>query len=176
MVAEWEAAVTKFTELTPHLHYCTFSRRRASHRATLDGKPWRIVTILTIQTFYQQFNQEEANGSRFWHPGIFHWVIMDEAHRLKMSATPIGKYRQAIYTMVKMDSLPKVHYSYGVLYTQSGATIYMDVNGNHIGKWHQRHALDLALSGEFILVDTTAATRYIRLYSQLCWPLGHRWE
>jgi hypothetical protein len=29
----------------------------------------------------------------------------------------------------------------------------MDVNGNPIGKWHRRLALDPAFSGEFILVD-----------------------
>jgi hypothetical protein len=39
MVAEWEAAMTKFTALTPHLHYSTSSWRRISHSAKLDGEP-----------------------------------------------------------------------------------------------------------------------------------------
>jgi hypothetical protein len=104
MVAEWEAAVTKFTELTPHLHYGTSSWRRASHRATLHGKPWRIVVISTIETFYQRFNHEEANGSKFWGPGIFYPVMLDEGHRLRTSGTPIGKFRKVNGTLVKMDS------------------------------------------------------------------------
>jgi len=104
MVAEWEAAVTKFTELTPHLHYGTFSWRRASHRATLHGKLWRIVVISTIETFYQRFNHEEADGSKFWGPGKLHRVILDEGHRLRTSGTPISKFRKANGTLVKMDS------------------------------------------------------------------------
>jgi len=104
MVAEWEAAVTKFTELPPHLHYGTSSWRRASHRAIRDAKPWRIVVNSTIETFYQQFNHEEADGSKFWGPGIFHRVILDEAHRLRTSGTPIGKFRKANGTLGKMDS------------------------------------------------------------------------
>jgi hypothetical protein len=104
MVAEWEAAVTKFTELTPHLHYGTCSWRRASYRAALHGIPWGIVVILTIDTFYQWFNQEEANGSKCLGHGIFLRVIMDEAHRLRTSVTPIGKFRKANGTMVKIVS------------------------------------------------------------------------
>jgi len=104
MVAEWEAAVTKFTELSPHLHYSTSSWRRASHGATLCGKPWRSVLISTIVTFYQRLNQEEADGSKCWGPGIFHRVITDEANWLRTSGTPLGKFRQANGMMVKMDS------------------------------------------------------------------------
>jgi hypothetical protein len=104
MVAEWEAAVTKFTELTPHVHYGTCSCRRASHRAALHGKPWRIVVIANIETFYQRFHQEEADGSKFWGPGILHRVMMDEGHRLGTSGTAIRKFRRANGTMVKMDS------------------------------------------------------------------------
>jgi type I site-specific restriction endonuclease len=104
MMAEWEAAVTKFTELTPHLHYSTSSSRRASHRASHHGKRWRIVVISTVETFYQRFNQQEADGSKFWGPGIFHLVIMDEAQRLRTSGTPISKLRKANGTMGKMDS------------------------------------------------------------------------
>jgi len=104
MVAEWEAAVTKITELTPHLHYGTSSRRRASHRAALHGKPWGTVLIMTIETFYQQFNQEEDNGSTFWGTGLFHRVILDEAHSFRSSRTPIGKFQKANSTIVKIDS------------------------------------------------------------------------
>jgi len=104
MVVEWEAAVTKFTGLTPHLHYGTSSWRRASLRATLHGKQWSIVVISTIETFSQWFNQQEADGSKLWSPGIFHWVMMDEVHRLKTSGTPIGKCSKANGLMVKMDS------------------------------------------------------------------------
>jgi len=49
----------------------------------------------------------------------------------------------------------------------------MDVNSNPIGNRYRRLALDLAFSAQFILVDNTAATGYIQLYSQLWWPLGH---
>jgi hypothetical protein len=104
MVAEWEAAVTKVTELTPHLHYGTSSWRRASHPVALHCEPWRIVMISTIETFYQRFNPEEADGSTCWGPGIFHWVIMDEAHRLRMSRTQISKFRKANGRLIKMDS------------------------------------------------------------------------
>jgi len=104
MVAEWEAAVTKLTELTPHLHYGTSSWRRASHRATLHGKPWRIVVISSIETFYQPLNHEEADGSKFWVPGIYHQVSLYEGHRLRMSGTPIGKFMKANGTLVNMDS------------------------------------------------------------------------
>jgi len=104
MVAEWEATVTKFTELTAHLHYGTSSWRRASHRATDHGNPWRIVVISTIETFYRRFNPHKADCSKFWGPGIFHQVILDEAHRLRTSGTPIGKYRKGNGMLVKMDS------------------------------------------------------------------------
>jgi hypothetical protein len=104
MVAEWEAVVTKFTELTQDLHYGTSPWRRASHRVTLYGKPWRIVMISTIETFYQRFNHEEADGLKFWSPGIFHQVILDEGHMLRTSGTPIGKFRKANGTLVKTDS------------------------------------------------------------------------
>jgi hypothetical protein len=67
-VAEWKAVVTKFNELMPQLHYGTSSRRRASHRDTLHGKLWRIGVILTIETFYQGFNQEEVDDSKFLGP------------------------------------------------------------------------------------------------------------
>jgi hypothetical protein len=60
--------------------------------------------ISTIETSYQQFNQEEADGSKFWGPGIFHGVIMDEGHMLRTSRTPIGKFTKANGTLVKMDS------------------------------------------------------------------------
>jgi len=62
MVAEWEAAVSQFTMLTPHLYYSASSCRRTSHHTAHPGKPLRIVMILTTQTFYQHFNQEEAEG------------------------------------------------------------------------------------------------------------------
>jgi len=42
----------------------------------------------------------------------------------------------------------------------------MDVDGNPIGKWHGWLVLDPAFSGDFILVDSTAAARYISKYSQ----------
>jgi len=96
--------VTTFNELTPHLHYGTSSLRRASHRATLHVKPWRIVVISTIESFNQWFNHEEAYGSKFWGPGIYHWVILDEGHRLRTSGTQIGKFRKVNRTLVKMDS------------------------------------------------------------------------
>jgi len=104
MVAEWEAGVTKFTELTPHLHYGTCSLRKTSHRATLHSKPWTIVVISTIETFYQRFNNEEADSSKFWDPGLFHQFILDEAHRLRMSGTPISRFGKANGKLVKMDS------------------------------------------------------------------------
>jgi len=103
MVAEWEAAVTKFTEFTPHLHYGTSSLRRGSHRATLHDEPGRIVVISTIETFYQHFNHEEADSSKYWGPGIFHWEIVDEAHTLRLCGTPINKYGKANGTLVQID-------------------------------------------------------------------------
>jgi len=60
--------------------------------------------ISTIETFYQQFNLAEADGSKFWGPGIFHLVIVDEGHRLKTNGTPICKYRKANGMLGKMDS------------------------------------------------------------------------
>jgi len=60
--------------------------------------------ISTIETCYQRFNHEESNGSKFWGPGIFCQVILDEGHRLRTSGTPIGKFRKANSTLVKMDS------------------------------------------------------------------------
>jgi len=104
MVSEWEAAVTEFTKLTAHLHYGTSCWGRASHRATLHGKPWRIVVISLIDTFYWLLNQEEAGGLRICGPGIFHRVSLDEAHRSRTSMTPIGKFRKANGKLVKMDS------------------------------------------------------------------------
>lgn len=49
-------------------------------------------------------------------------------------------------------------YTHRVLYTQSGAAIEMDVNCNPIAKWHRGLVLDHVFSGEFTLVDSTAAT------------------
>jgi len=60
--------------------------------------------ISTIETFDQQFNHEEADGSKFWGPGIVHRVILDEGHRLRTSRTPIGKFRKANGMLVKIDS------------------------------------------------------------------------
>jgi len=104
MVAEWEAAVTKCAEWTPHLHYSTSSRRRSSHRATPHGKPWTIVVISTIGTFYQLCNRAEADSLKYWGPGIFHRNISDEAPRLRTSGTPICKFRKANGTLLNMDS------------------------------------------------------------------------
>jgi len=42
----------------------------------------------------------------------------------------------------------------------------MDNNSHPIGIWHRSLALDPAISGKFILVDSTAAARYIGLYFQ----------
>jgi len=91
------------SESTPHLHYGTSSCRRASHRATLHDKHCKIVMISTIETFYQRFSHEEANGSELWGPGIFHQVIFDESHRLRTSVASIGKFRNANGTLVEMD-------------------------------------------------------------------------
>jgi len=104
MVVECEAAVTKFTELTPHLHYGTSLWWRASHRATLHGKPWTIVVISNIETFDHRFNHEEADCSKFWGHGVFHWGLMDEGNRLRTSGTPIGKCSKTNGTLVTMDS------------------------------------------------------------------------
>jgi hypothetical protein len=60
--------------------------------------------ISTIETFYQRFNNEEADGSKFWGPGIFYQVNFDEGHRLRMSGTPIGKFNKPNGTLVEMDS------------------------------------------------------------------------
>jgi len=60
--------------------------------------------ISTIETCYQQFNHEEADGSKIWGPGKFHRVMLDEAHRLRTSGTPSGKLRKADGTLVEMDS------------------------------------------------------------------------
>ena len=57
-----------------------------------------------IQTFFQWFNQDEANGLKFWGPGFFHWVTLDLDQRLRMSWTPICKFRKARGMLVKMDS------------------------------------------------------------------------
>jgi len=104
MVAEWEVAETMFTEFTPHLHDGTSSSRRASHRAALHGKPWRIFVISTFETFYQHFHPEEADDSQFWGTGIFLLVVLDEAKRWRTSGTPISEFRKANGRMVKMDS------------------------------------------------------------------------
>jgi len=104
MVVESEAAVTKFTELTPHLHYGTSLWRRASRRATLHGKPWTIGVISTIETFNQWFNREEADCSEFWGHGLFHWGFLDEGDRLRTSGTRFGKCSKNKGTLVKMDS------------------------------------------------------------------------
>jgi hypothetical protein len=60
--------------------------------------------IWTIETLSQHFNHQEADGWKFSGPRIFHQVILDEAHRLKTSGTPIGKFRKANSTLVEMDS------------------------------------------------------------------------
>jgi len=104
MVAEWEAAVTKFVELAPDLHYGTSPWRRSLHRAALHGKHGRIFVIANIDTFYLWFNQQDANSLIFWSPGIFHQNILDESHSLRTSGTPNDKFRKANGTMVKMDS------------------------------------------------------------------------
>jgi len=60
--------------------------------------------ISTIETFYQRFNHEEADISKFQGPGISHRVVLDEGHRLRTSGTPIGKFGKTNGTLVKMDS------------------------------------------------------------------------
>jgi hypothetical protein len=60
--------------------------------------------ISTFKTFYQRFNHEEADGSKFWGSGIFHRGILCEGHRLRISGTPIGKFSKANGTFVKMQA------------------------------------------------------------------------
>ena len=104
MVADWEATLTKFTKLTPHLHYSNSSWRRISHRATLHGKLWGIVVVSTSETFHQQCIHEEANSLECCFSGTFHWPFMNEAHGLRTSGTQISKLRKAAGMMVTMDS------------------------------------------------------------------------
>jgi len=61
MVGEWEAAETRFPDFTPYFYYSTSWWRRASHQASYDGKPWWTVVISTIESYYQEFNQEQAD-------------------------------------------------------------------------------------------------------------------
>ena len=49
--------LTKFTELSPHLHYSTSSSHMAFHLATLCGEPYSIVLIMTIEAFDWQLHQ-----------------------------------------------------------------------------------------------------------------------
>lgn len=60
--------------------------------------------IPTMQPFYQQLNQEEADGLKFCGHGIFLRVILNGAHRLRLSGTPSGKFMKANSAMVKTDS------------------------------------------------------------------------
>jgi len=104
MVGDWDAAVTKFTELTPHLHYGTFSWRKAFNRATLQGQPCRIVVISTFETFDQRFNHEEADGLTF---GILESILESSWIRptgWQYVAPKLAKFRKANGMFVKMDS------------------------------------------------------------------------
>jgi len=60
--------------------------------------------ILTFEPFYQHFNHEEADCSALWGAGRFHWVILDRAHRLRTSGTPISKFRKPHGSLVEMNS------------------------------------------------------------------------
>jgi len=104
MVAEWETALTKFADFTPHLTHGTSSWSRASDQAARRGEPCGRILILITDSIYQWFNQVEADGWILLGPGMFSWVVMDEAHRLRTSRTPSGKFGMANGSMVKMDS------------------------------------------------------------------------
>jgi len=93
-----------FTALTPHLKYGLSSRRRAPHWSTLHGESCWIVVISTIEMFNQGFNHEVGDGSKFWSPVKYPSVTIDETQWLKISRTPIGKFRKGNSMVVKMDS------------------------------------------------------------------------
>lgn len=57
----------------------------------------------TIQSIFQQFNQQEADSSTFGAPGRVNLDIIDEAHRLRMSRTPISQFRKNNDVIVKID-------------------------------------------------------------------------
>ena len=103
MVAEWDAAVTKFTEWSTHRHYSTSSWTRAFHSAALNDKPCWIIVIPSTETFSQWCIPEDADSSKFRGPAIPCHIILDKAHRLRMSGTPIGKVRRTNVMLFKMD-------------------------------------------------------------------------
>jgi len=72
--------------------------------ASLHSKLWRIVLIMTIQAFYMQFSQGETNGSKLWVTGLLYHIVLDEAPKLWMCGTQIGKFSEANAPMVTMDS------------------------------------------------------------------------
>jgi len=104
MVAQWDAAVTMFNQLTPHLHDCTSCWRRASHWAASHGKPGRIVIISAIEAVNQWSNNDKVHSSKLWGRAIFHRVIMVAAHTLKTSGMWIDKSSRAQGMMVTMGS------------------------------------------------------------------------
>lgn len=67
--------------------------------------------------------------------------------------------------------LVKMHFQncnmYMVFYIQFGATMPMDANGNHNGKWHGGYPLDPSFFCMLIQIDTTTATKHFLLYTQL---------
>jgi hypothetical protein len=104
MLEEMEAEVTKFAELTPDLQYGTSSWRRAGIRATHNDKSCRMILIWTVVTFYQRFEQDEAESFQFLGFAIFHRGNVHEGHRLITSRTPIGKFVKSNGTLVKIES------------------------------------------------------------------------
>jgi len=87
---------------TSPLRYCFLAW--ASYRATVHSEQWPTLVLPTIETFYQRFNQEEAQGYQCCGTGIFIRFVLDVAHWLRTSRTPFGKFRKGNCTLLKMDS------------------------------------------------------------------------
>ena len=91
MVLEWHAAIKRYTELTPFLHYGTSHYNRFHDRdIKKKGHPWRYVIITTVETFNARY--VSRFDRTFWGPNIFERVIIDEAHRLRTSGQGVGKH------------------------------------------------------------------------------------
>jgi len=127
MVGEWNAVVTKYIEWSANFYYSTSLQRMASDQVNIYCKPWTLVMISSMETFYLWFNQERVKCPTTCDYGIHDEGVLNEANRLTICGTPCGQFRNANCMLIQLDS-NNCNMVYGILYTQSKATKQMDEN------------------------------------------------
>jgi len=143
IVAQWQSLGTQFAVLTQNLNYGTSSLWPASCPAHLIITNGEIVSSQLLQLSTSISINGKTTVQNLVAPvhsmQVSSVVMMDwESAGLELlSVVELLAWRSTWTTVIAICT-------FGIVYTQSGVAIRMDVNYNPIGKWHQRLAIDPA--------------------------------